>query len=101
MKAEDALHITEEAQAREEAAKRQEVQPALDRVYAIIRRAAEEGRSHTHVQFTEHNTGRDPNSTVVAPHDHQYWIVRLLRADGFVAEYTDLTWKIRISWDQA
>lgn len=101
MKAEDAFHLTEEARARDEAAKRQEVQPILDRVYELIRQAANEGQSHTHIQFAMHNVVINPSQLVRADKEQQYWVVRLLKADGFAVELTDLIWKHKISWDQA
>lgn len=102
MKAEDAFHLTEEARAREEAAKRQEVQHVLGRVYELIRQAANEGRSHTHIQFIlPDQVAHDIAQSVFVDKEQEYWAVRLLKADGFTVERTDLTWKHKISWDQA
>ncbi len=102
MKAEDAFHLTEEARARDEAAKRQKVQHVLDRVYEIIRQAANEGRSHTRIQFIlPDQVVHDIAQSVFVDEEQEYWTVRLLKADGFTVERTDLEWKHKISWDQA
>lgn len=102
MKAEDALHLTEEARARDEATKRQEVQHILDRVYELIRKAANEGRSRAYVEFVKRDSAIHNLALVVrASAEQEYWVVRLLKADGFTVELTDLEWKHEISWDQA
>lgn len=102
MKAEEAFRMTEKAQARELEDRRKGLKPVLDLVYALIRLAASEGRAHTHVQFVKPNqVAHDTARSVFVDEAQEYWIVRLLKADGFTVERTDLSWKHKISWDQA
>lgn len=103
MKAEEAFHMTEEAQTREMESKRNDLKPVLDRVYELIRLAANEGKSHVDIEFADGSRVlSDPAFTVRADREERYWVARILESDGFkLGRVSNSPHKGRISWDQA
>lgn len=105
MKASEAQRMTEDALVEIDAAQRERVKPVLDQVYALIRCAAKEGRSHAIVEFAYVDSVirviRNPHDAVDATQEEKYLVVKILKKDGYTVRTRDRESEITVSWEIA